>query len=1018
MVAYLRNLQGLLLQLDGAYPELELRPGETPEEAARRLAAELGLEAGRCFWRGEEGIGLEVSGEPLRGEFVKWSPFDPRQLELHRVWSALPPSFIVTPEWASLTGGFFYADPAREPNDVDVVVRGSGLPTGARLKLERALSAASGKPVHVTPEPTGPSWSYLPIYDLVAVKRPFQLVNLDEPEFAAQFYKAAIELGKPFDQYAAAGEFYSGDEEFIWERWARRAAERGTPILVQQKYDGFRMIIHRIGEKLHVFSDQGLDRAAIFPGLGEALPLGRYIIDTEFMQLKEPGGPPRERWEMAWMGSAKEAPRPFPPIRIAVHDLVWWDRDLSQEPYSHRLELLRRHFRPGRHGPFELELAPTKEAADEESLREAIAWAASQPGSEGAMLKFADFRYAPKVLAEVAKYKKAIEIDAVIIGWRKMPPSRPAGVRWTREEAFRALRQGNTRTYIFRVAIADGDQLIPLESDGRLTPGDLQLDWDEERQTWTGTDDPKLWRMCPRFPARGPGEYKYANTYAIALEEEPECGQIVTVAPVKFRPFRKEDGSWGYAWMFPRVKNLKPKGSPPAQLKSVLRAFGLPLEKEVKPAGPADATLAIVGDGPGRVEEETGKPFSGPSGQLLRETLEEIGIQPETVYLTNVYRERQEKVEASSFAERAEALREELGRLKALKAIVALSEIAAAALTGRREPIRELRLGEHRLDGIPVIVTYHPAALLRTGGKKSRLYPEFRRDLERAKRLLEKASIAHSIAFYPDEEKVWRFVLQIHFRGRTAHGDLRLQLTREILEGWTISLQQPDAIREPIDTLPKAKQALREGELWKLDWKTGKILPRRVRTTIQGKPREIVRPGALLAFPKKAEIASSWLEIEGVTDRPDPGERPPVGATRNYPGVFLIADRGIVHFGARRPWFFEYFLNGRLLRGRYLLRAVGRLEKELPPSEPEEGRQPFYWIFLKPTDETPYVLSQEAVEKRWLPPQGVSALPPEWREKIPRRLRYWEVSGEEALERRRQLVEEFEELIGTTVKRG
>lgn len=78
--------------------------------------------------------------------------------------------------------------------------------------------------------------------------------------------------------------------------------------------------------------------------------------------------------------------------------------------------------------------------------------------------------------------------------------------------------------------------------------------------------------------------------------------------------------------------------------------------------------------------------------------------------------------------------------------------------------------------------------------------------------------------------------------------------------------------------------------------------------------------------------------------------------------------------------------------GREVLKAVESIAKTVePPSEgegaPYGGTQ---WYAIKPDDPTPYVLSRDAVEKGWMPPIGVSALPGSIREKIPKEYRYWE----------------------------
>jgi len=508
------------------------------------------------------------------------------RLEAEELYKKLPEEVVIIPEWGSATGGFLYAEEGREPNDVDFVFR-SELPAGSALKFSRLIEEASGLPAHLAVEKAGPTWDYIPIYDLVARKRPeFEIRHI--PGDAQQIYKALIEeasqiqLGKPLKHYGVAGEYYAGEEEQAWEKWARRIVEKeNIAIAIQEKFDGFRFHIHKAEDRFWVFSDKGLDRAAVFPNLLELLrklPAREFIFDTEFIQLG-PTGKPVERWEMAWMGGAKE-PKEVP-VRIYVHDLVWLDgENLADLPYLERLrrlgKILPRAIKLGR---YELVPAQTKLAKSRQTFLKAIAWARNQPGSEGAMFKRADFRYQLKTLTDVVKLKNVVEIDAAVIGYRKIPAGKPEGVRWSREEALRRLPQQlkASSTYIFRVALRDEKtgKLVPLEAQTKLTEKQLRLDWDEERQRYIGTDDPKLWMMFFGFEHRGPGEFAYANTYALRLDAPPKEGDVVVVTPVKLRPFIDKEGNWHLAWMFPRAKQVK-RQAKAGSLQAALKAFGDP----------------------------------------------------------------------------------------------------------------------------------------------------------------------------------------------------------------------------------------------------------------------------------------------------------------------------------------------------------------------------------------------------------------------------------------------------------
>ncbi|MEN3054122.1 MAG: XkdF-like putative serine protease domain-containing protein [Candidatus Methanosuratincola petrocarbonis] len=321
----------------------------------------------------------------------------------------------------------------------------------------------------------------------------------------------------------------------------------------------------------------------------------------------------------------------------------------------------------------------------------------------------------------------------------------------------------------------------------------------------------------------------------------------------------------------------------------------------------------------------------------------------------------------------------------------------------------------------------------------------------------------------PNEPK--RFVCQNHWRGASCHWDLRFA-QNDHAEGWTVSIANP-GIPYPILTLRAARELWKEQRFWKVNLKTGKIFPRRVETTVQGRKRIIVRPGNLFATRKATIVPKAWLDLEGSTPFPpdwpktiheywddipafvraelrrkgwtkerarqilengdewQPPAQVPVGATRSFPGIFHIIEDGSYVPGARKPWFFEYLIeDGQFFSGRILFRLVRRAEKQnwdtlrkgdLSPDgeivlpfgqEEEEAREPGYWLMMTAdsADEIhPYVLSSEAVEDNWLPPLGVSALPVAFQKALPKEFRYWE--KRRGFEEARQgAIEFFEEL--------
>jgi uracil-DNA glycosylase len=154
--------------------------------------------------------------------------------------------------------------------------------------------------------------------------------------------------------------------------------------------------------------------------------------------------------------------------------------------------------------------------------------------------------------------------------------------------------------------------------------------------------------------------------------------------------------------------------------------------------GDAGAKLVCVGEAPGAKEDETGRPFVGQAGQLLTKILAAIDLTREQVFIVNVLKHRPpgnrnprpEEVEACS-----PYLIRQLELIKP-KVIVAFGTFAAQTLLQTKTPIGQLRGLVHRYHGIPLIVTYHPAALLRNPAWKRPTWE----DVKLARRILDSTS--------------------------------------------------------------------------------------------------------------------------------------------------------------------------------------------------------------------------------------------------------------------------------------
>ncbi len=144
--------------------------------------------------------------------------------------------------------------------------------------------------------------------------------------------------------------------------------------------------------------------------------------------------------------------------------------------------------------------------------------------------------------------------------------------------------------------------------------------------------------------------------------------------------------------------------------------------------GDRAARLMVVGEAPGAEEDRQGLPFVGRAGQLLNAMLRSVGFARGQVYIANVLKCRPP---GNRDPEPAEAerclpyLRRQI-ELVAPRALLCVGRIAAQNLLGTDANLGSLRGQVLRLGETPVVVTYHPAYLLRTPAQKRRAWDDLR----------------------------------------------------------------------------------------------------------------------------------------------------------------------------------------------------------------------------------------------------------------------------------------------------
>jgi DNA polymerase len=155
--------------------------------------------------------------------------------------------------------------------------------------------------------------------------------------------------------------------------------------------------------------------------------------------------------------------------------------------------------------------------------------------------------------------------------------------------------------------------------------------------------------------------------------------------------------------------------------------------------GNPSAGILFIGEGPGANEDIQGKPFVGRAGKLLDRILTAIDLDRDSVYITNIVKCRPPGNRNPSRDEVAACwwILEEQIRIMKPGIIVSLGAPASRTMTGSTNGIGKLRGSIHRYGEIPVLPTYHPAALLRTQALKRPVWE----DMKKLRKLLDELNL-------------------------------------------------------------------------------------------------------------------------------------------------------------------------------------------------------------------------------------------------------------------------------------
>ena len=152
--------------------------------------------------------------------------------------------------------------------------------------------------------------------------------------------------------------------------------------------------------------------------------------------------------------------------------------------------------------------------------------------------------------------------------------------------------------------------------------------------------------------------------------------------------------------------------------------------KTVFGSGPSNSKIMIIGEAPGKDEDEQGEPFIGRAGKLLDAFLQSIDLSREKVFITNTVKCRPPDNRNPSLDELnhcSSFLTSQINAIKP-KVLILLGKVAANNLLENDSPMSDLRQKRLFIDkyDAPVIVFYHPAYILRSPLKKSEVWEDLK----------------------------------------------------------------------------------------------------------------------------------------------------------------------------------------------------------------------------------------------------------------------------------------------------
>ena len=653
-----------------------------------------------------------------------------------RLLEQLPEEVLLIQDFVSLVGS---AVKETEPADIDVLFRANRDESGnyfllqadsVWLPVRKVLDPDKRGGLHFVDAPQGSHDDYIPIYSLVLRREePTTKVIKGTAERMRVSPGKRFEVQKPL--MAGTTEFFSTDE--LWP-WVEEKLAQGVDLAGEVKFDGFRCVLSWNGEDVWIwFEDAQNDRSEVFPSLVQACRNSGYhsfVLDGEMLATHKGELVPRTQL----MELLANEPR-CKPVYCVFDCLYFEEEDISSEPLWVRRD---RASKVVEKLGEDCKLSRSLRIKSRKDLESVGRWAASQPGSEGLMVKNLGGSYVFGGSDDWAKLKTVVELKVAVLEVKEV------------ENGY-TYRCGLLAAGPYGKCVeVDGKNFVDLgktfvTKDRVADVGDTLNVRVEELIVMRGDEGPELAWGKPTVVGPDRSRTAYSATQAVDLARR---GHVLKKEVAKV--------------------DVPPKGTD------------------------GKARIAFVAASPGKVEAARREPLCGPSGEMFREAyLRPLGLNKDEVFITYLVPDLlvddrglvREPNEMEIDARREQLLMELEGCGAPL--VIALGQRAKTALAGRCD-----------------FVLPHPVAVRRYGdsGELARKLVRIKQALASARKDDEgdtrgaKASRywnEHWHEAYPTSGR-GRFIYHHHWRGlseaevgldeeallrtgHSLHGDLRLE---------------------------------------------------------------------------------------------------------------------------------------------------------------------------------------------------------------------------------------------------